>query len=81
MRPPLARSRAFARFRKGLAVRVRRLRAARGWSAQELARRIGVGVATVRRIECAIANPSLAVLVSVAKAMRVSLPTLLGRRE
>jgi transcriptional regulator with XRE-family HTH domain len=81
MRAPPSRSRAFARFNKTLATRVRRLRLERGWSAPELARRIGVGVATVRRIEQGLGNPSLAVLVSVARAMRLPLPQLLGKAE
>jgi transcriptional regulator with XRE-family HTH domain len=80
MRIPPSRSRAFLRFSKGLASRVRHLRTERGWSARELARRIGVGVATVRRIERALGNPSLAVLVSAAKAMKVPLSQLLGKK-
>lgn len=57
-----------------LARRLRELRTARDWTIEEAAERIGVEPAHVRRIESGAANPSLAVLVSIAHAfgMRVS---------
>ncbi len=56
-----------------LAKSLRRLRAERGWSLRAAARRIGVGAPAVRRMESGAANPSLAVLVSVARACGVPL--------
>ncbi len=61
-----------------LAGRLRRLRATRGWTQRAAAERIGVGPVVVRRLETGKANPSLAVLVSVARAYRVRLAELLG---
>jgi XRE family transcriptional regulator, aerobic/anaerobic benzoate catabolism transcriptional regulator len=60
-----------------LARRLRRLRAQRGWSRRAAAAHIGVGVPVVRRLENGEANPSLAVLVSVARAFGVPLRELL----
>jgi transcriptional regulator with XRE-family HTH domain len=51
---------------------------ARGWTQRCAASRIGIGAAGVRRMETGSANPSLAVLVSVARAFGVSLNSLLG---
>jgi transcriptional regulator with XRE-family HTH domain len=62
-----------------LAGRLRRLRASRGWTQRAAASKIGIGAAVVRRLECGSANPSLAVLISVARAFGVSLTKLLGR--
>jgi transcriptional regulator with XRE-family HTH domain len=81
MRALPLRSRAFTRFKRTLAIRVRHLRVERGWSTREFAKRVGVGVATVRRLEHALGNPSLAVLVGVAKAARVPLELLLETRK
>jgi transcriptional regulator with XRE-family HTH domain len=60
-----------------LAARLRRLRAARGWTQRATALRIGVGAAVLRRLESGAANPSLAVLVSVARAYGIPLRQLL----
>jgi transcriptional regulator with XRE-family HTH domain len=62
------------------AARLRRLRVERGLSQRALAGLIGVGPPVVRRIEGGVGNPSLAVLVSVARALDVSLGYLLGKR-
>lgn len=63
-----------------LARRLRRLRARHGWSRRAAAAHIGVGVPVVRRLENGQANPSLAVLVSVARAFGVPLSDLLQGR-
>jgi transcriptional regulator with XRE-family HTH domain len=75
------RMRLFRRFARQLAGRVRRERAAQALTRAELAQRVGVGVAVIRRIETATGNPSLAMLVSVARALRLSLANLLGSGE
>jgi len=54
------------------------LRAARGWTVEAAAERIGVEPAYVRRIEAGTANASLAVLVSVAHAYGLALHELLA---
>jgi transcriptional regulator with XRE-family HTH domain len=59
---------------------VRRLRVEHGFSQREAAGLIGVGPPVLRRIEGGVGNPSLAVLVSVARVFDVSLGYLLGKR-
>ena len=78
--PKTAQHRALPRFRRvaaSLAQRVRELRAARRWTQEVAAERIGVEPAQIRRIESARANPSLAVLVSVAAAFGLAVSELL----
>lgn len=58
----------FRRIAKLLARRLRALREERGWSLREAAARVPVGVAVLRRIEAGRGNPSLAVMVSLARA-------------
>ncbi|HSY25339.1 MAG TPA: helix-turn-helix transcriptional regulator [Polyangiaceae bacterium] len=58
---------------------MRQLRTARGWTQRVAALRIGVGAPLVRRLENGQANPSLAVLLSVAAAFGIPLKDLLGR--
>ena len=53
------------------------LRRERGWTLEEAAGRFAVEPAFVRRLESGRTNPSLAVLVSIAKALEVRLPDLL----
>jgi two-component system cell cycle sensor histidine kinase/response regulator CckA len=53
------------------------LRRERGWTVEEAAGRFGVEPAFVRRIEAGRTNPSLAVIVSIAKAYGVPLQALL----
>ncbi|MGH7436358.1 MAG: helix-turn-helix domain-containing protein [Polyangiaceae bacterium] len=65
---------------QALADRVRTLRTERGLTQRAAARLIGVGPPVVRRLEGGIANPSLAVLVSVARAFGVTLGYLFGKR-
>jgi ribosome-binding protein aMBF1 (putative translation factor) len=62
-----------------LGSRLRDLRAARGWSQRATADRIGIGAAVVCRLEKGSANPSLAILVSVARAFGIPLRRLLER--
>jgi ribosome-binding protein aMBF1 (putative translation factor) len=52
------------------------LRRDRGWTVEEAAGNIGVEPAFVRRIEAGRTNPSLAVIVSIAKAFGVPLEEL-----
>ena len=62
-----------------LGSRLRDLRASKGWTQRATADRIGIGAAVVRRLERGSANPSLAILVSVARAFGIPLRRLLGR--
>jgi XRE family aerobic/anaerobic benzoate catabolism transcriptional regulator len=62
-----------------LGSRLRDLRASKGWTQRAAADRIGIGAAVVRRLEKGSANPSLAILVSVARAFGIPLRSLLGR--
>jgi transcriptional regulator with XRE-family HTH domain len=64
-----------------LGKRLRRLRDALGLTQRAAAARIGVGPRVLRRLERGSANPSLAVLVSTARAFGVPLSQLLGDRE
>jgi transcriptional regulator with XRE-family HTH domain len=80
--PKTALHRAAPRFRRVaalLARRVKDLRAARRWTIEAAAERIGIEPAHVGRIESARANPSLAVLVSVATAFGLTVSELLAQ--
>lgn len=59
--------------------RVRELRQDRGWTVEEAAERFGIEPAHVRRIEAGRTNPSLATLVSIARALSTELADLLDR--
>jgi transcriptional regulator with XRE-family HTH domain len=61
-----------------LAKRARLLRHERGWTIEEAAERFDVQPAMVRRIETGTSNPSLAVLVSVARAFGLSVSQLVA---
>ncbi len=71
----------FQRLVRTLAKRVRLLRQERGWTIEEAAERFDVQPAMVRRIETGASNPSLAVLVSVARALGLSASQLLEERK
>jgi transcriptional regulator with XRE-family HTH domain len=71
------RRRAYRLAALALAMQLRRLRESRGWTQRDAALRIGIGAAVLRRLESGAANPSLALLVSVARAFRVPLRRLL----
>lgn len=73
------RVRDFDKVTHSLGKRLRRLRAARGWTQRVAALRIGVGTPLVRRLENGQANPSLAILLSVADAFGIPLKDLLAR--
>ncbi len=78
--PKTATHRASPRFRRvvsQLARRVREQRAARKWTIERAAEHFGIEPAHVRRIESATANPSLAVLVSIAAAFGLTIAALL----
>ena len=77
--PPTSdkRPRLLANASRSLGRRLRSLRAKRAWSQRETATRIGVGVAHVRRIEAGLGNPSLALLVSIARAFGLTITELL----
>jgi len=72
---------AFKRHAVHLGERVRSERASRGWTLEQAAERFGVEPAHVRRIESAAANPTLSVLVSVARALGTTLPGLFDLDE
>ena len=81
--PKTATHRATPRFRRAIATLARRLRehrAAHEWTLEDAAEKIGIEPAHVRRLESATANPSLAVLVSIAAALGVSVSELLDVR-
>ena len=61
-----------------LAGRVRAERAARGWTIEQAAERFGVEPAHVRRIEKGTTNPTLSVIVSIARAFSVSTSSMLA---
>ena len=52
-------------------LRIRQLRERKGVSLRELARRAGVGVATLSRIESGEANPRMSTLLQLADALGV----------
>ena len=60
-----------------VAANIRRLRTEAGWSIGELARRAGLGKATVSNLEAATANPSIETLVSVSVAFGVPFGVLI----
>jgi ribosome-binding protein aMBF1 (putative translation factor) len=74
-----AHERAFDSLAARLGSRLRDLRASKGWTQRATADRIGIGAAVVRRLENGSAHPSLAILVSVARAFGIPLIRLLGR--
>ena len=63
-----------------LGERLRRLRAERGLTQRAAAARIGIGPPVLRRLERGSANPSLAVLVSAARAFGIPLHLLLKKK-
>lgn len=61
-----------------LARRIRAERAARGWTLEHAAEKFGVEPAHVRRLEAATANPTLSVMVSIARALSTSCAGLMS---
>lgn len=68
-------------FLRAFGRRVRELRASAGLGVSEAARAAGVSRRTWTEVEAGRANPSLAVLASLAEALGVSLPALLEGLE
>jgi transcriptional regulator with XRE-family HTH domain len=64
-----------------LGKRLRQLRDERGLTQRAAAPRIGVGPLVLRRLERGSANPSLAILVSAARAFGIPLVRLLRKKE
>lgn len=71
----------FRRLSRLLARRIRALREARGWTIEQAAERFQVEPAHVRRIEGANANPSLAVIASIARAFGVPVSALVDEQR
>ncbi len=67
---------------KGLGARLKRLRKARGLKQADLAKRAGLHRVYVTQLETGVkTNPRLDTLQRLAKALRVSVPELLGYGE
>jgi transcriptional regulator with XRE-family HTH domain len=69
------------RVSRSLAEAVRRLRAARSWTLDELAARSGVSRRLVVQIEQGEANPSIGTLLRLADALEVTLTDLVSTQE
>ncbi|MEU9003978.1 helix-turn-helix transcriptional regulator [Streptomyces sp. NPDC048551] len=67
--------------RRAIGARLRDARTAAGLSQEGLALRAGIDLKTVHRIEYAISDPTLSVLLLVAAAVRVPLSELVRERE
>jgi DNA-binding XRE family transcriptional regulator len=64
------------RIIRNLAVRIKQLRAGKGWSQERLAEEAGIHRTYLGGIECARRNPSLKNLIRIARALGVSLGSL-----
>jgi transcriptional regulator with XRE-family HTH domain len=76
---PTARPCAMADLKDIVAVNVRRLRNARGWTQEELADRVGLSTRYVGRVERAQASMSITVLGRLADALKVEATDLVKR--
>lgn len=74
------RSKDFRRVAAALARRLRLAREGRGWTVDRAAQEYGVEPMSVWRMETGEANPTLATLVSIATALKVSLSDLLDEK-
>lgn len=74
------RSAGFRRAAAALAERLRMAREGRGWTVDRAAQEYGVEPMSVWRLETGEANPTLATLVSIAAALKVSLSDLLDEK-
>lgn len=72
---------AFRPVALALGRRVRALRLKREWTVEQAAEHFGIEPAHVRRIEAGRTNPSLAVLVSIARALAVPLAELVSDKS
>jgi transcriptional regulator with XRE-family HTH domain len=64
-----------------LGARIRRLRAARGWSQSSLAARSGLGKATLSEIEAGTRNATLETLYAIAAQLEIGLSELLTEQH
>ena len=71
-----ARRRAAAQALKKIGARIREMRTERGLSQEALAFESGVAVNSIATIERGEANPSVAVLLSIARVLKVKLRDL-----
>lgn len=71
-----ARRRAAAQALKKIGARIREIRTERGLSQEALAFESGVAVNSIATIERGEANPSVAVLLSIARVLKVKLRDL-----
>ena len=59
-----------------LMMKIKRLRAVRGWSQEELAKKAGLARAYIARLEIGRHDPSLSTVVKLAKALKVKVGEL-----
>ena len=57
-------------------MKIKRLRAVRGWSQEELAKKAGLARAYIARLEIGRHDPSLSTVVKLAKALKVTVGEL-----
>jgi transcriptional regulator with XRE-family HTH domain len=62
-----------------LAQKLRRLRSSQGWTIEQAAEAMQIEPSHLKRLEAATANPTLALLVTAAKAFGIGLLELLGK--
>lgn len=74
------RSKEFRRVAAALAQRLRSAREGRGWTVDRAAQEYAVEPMSVWRLETGEANPTLATLVSIAAALKMSLSELLDEK-
>jgi transcriptional regulator with XRE-family HTH domain len=65
-------------IQKRLAMRLKRLREARGLTQEHLAKRSGVSHGYLARLEIGMHDPSLSTLAKLAKALKVSVAELVN---
>lgn len=56
-----------------MAMRIKEIRAARGWNQAELAHRADLRIATLSEVERGLGNPTIGTLKAIADALEVSL--------
>jgi transcriptional regulator with XRE-family HTH domain len=59
-----------------VAMRIKKLRAGRGWTQKELAERAGISHGYLARLETARQDPTLGILEKLAKALKVKVADL-----
>ena len=63
-------------IQRRLMMKIKRLRAVRGWSQEELAKKAGLARAYIARLEIGRHDPSLSTVVKLAKALKVKVGEL-----